>query len=128
MISFGGKKRIKIILRTTPSLENTLGLVKKYETLPKEDSLDSLLFSVQEGFNLGLIPKLTFDGTSGSYFLQNKFRKNVVRSDSFVISLSKSLIRQSLSHLMKNHLPRIIQKDMSINLEVQDLGIFMGYI
>jgi len=77
MISFGGKKRIKIILRTTPSLENTLGLVKKYETLPKEDSLDSLLFSVQEGFNLGLIPKLTFDGTSGSYFLQNKFRKNV---------------------------------------------------
>jgi len=77
MISFGGKKRIKIILRPTPSLENTLGLVKKYETLPKEDGLEAMLFSVQEGFSLGLIPKLTFDGTSGSYFVQNKFRKNV---------------------------------------------------
>ena len=78
MISFGRKKKVKIILRPTPNLENTLGLVKKYETLPREDSIESVLFSVQEGFNLGLIPKLTFDGTSGSYFLQNKYRKNVV--------------------------------------------------
>lgn len=77
MHSFGGKKRIKIILRPTPTLENTLGLVKKYETLPTQENLESMLFSVQEGFNLGLIPKLTFDGTSGSYFLQNKYRKNV---------------------------------------------------
>ena len=75
MLSFGGKKKIKIILRPTPTLENTLGLVKKYETLPKEDAIDSLLFSVQEGFNLGLIPKLTFDGTSGSYFLTQQIPK-----------------------------------------------------
>lgn len=80
MHSFGGKKRIKIILRPTPTLENTLGLVKKYETLTTEDSLETMLFSVQEGFNLGLIPKLTFDGTSGSYFLQNKYRRNVVKN------------------------------------------------
>jgi len=78
MISFGRKKKIKIILRPTPNLENTLGLIKIYETLPKEESLEALLFSAQEGFNLGLIPKLTFNGTSGSYFLQNKYRKNVV--------------------------------------------------
>jgi len=78
MIHFGGKKKIKIILRPTPTLENTLGIIKKYEILPKSKTLENLLFGIQEGFNLGLIPKLTFDGTSGTYFLRNKYRKNIV--------------------------------------------------
>jgi len=77
MISFGGQKKIKIILRPTPNLENSLGLVKRYETLPKTPVIDELLFWTQEGFNLGLIPKLTFEGTSGTYFLHNKFRKKI---------------------------------------------------
>jgi len=79
MISFGGQKKIKIILRPTPNLENSLGLVKRYETLAKTPVIDDLLFLAQEGFNLGLIPKLTFEGTSGTYFLQNKYRKKIVR-------------------------------------------------
>jgi len=78
--SFGGRKKIKLILRPTPSLENALGLVKNLETLPTSENTEALLFSVQEGFNLGLIPALTFNGTSGAYFLRNKYRKNIVRS------------------------------------------------
>ena len=80
MSSFGGRKKIKLILRPTPTLENTLGLVKNLETLPSGENIENLLFSVQEGFNLGLIPELTFNGTSGAYFLRNKFRKNIVRT------------------------------------------------
>ena len=76
--SLGGHKKIKIILRPTPKLENNFGIIEKYETLPKMSVIDELLSTVQEGFNQKLIPKLTFEGTSGSYFLQNKFRKNIV--------------------------------------------------
>lgn len=75
--SFGAHKKIKIILRLPPKLENNFGLVQKYESLPKTPVIEELLSTVQEGFNQKLIPKLTFEGTSGTYFLQNKFRKNI---------------------------------------------------
>jgi len=75
LLPFGGSKKIKIILRTTLEFDKLYASVKKYETLPKTETLRHLLFAVQEGFNLGLIPKLNSDGTSGSYFLKNKFRK-----------------------------------------------------
>jgi hypothetical protein len=78
MNAFERKKKIKLILRPTAVLENNVGTVKKYEHLPESQTLETILFSVQEGFNLGLIPKLTFDGTSGTYMLRNRFRKNIV--------------------------------------------------
>jgi len=75
--SLGFHKKIKIILREKPKLEGKFGIVERYETLPKMPVIDELLSTVQEGFAQKLIPKLTFEGTSGSYFLQNKFRKNI---------------------------------------------------
>ncbi len=55
-----------------------LGFAKKYETLPKSEEIEGMLFSVQEGFNLGLIPELSFNGTSGAYLLKNRYRKVIV--------------------------------------------------
>jgi len=78
LLPFGGSKKIKIILRPTHEFEKLYASIQKYETLPKTENIRHLLFAVQEGFNLGLIPKLTSDGTSGSYFLKNKFRKIIV--------------------------------------------------
>ena len=45
------------------------------ESLSKE--LNDCIFDVNQGFIEGLIPKLSENGTSGTYFLQNVNRKNI---------------------------------------------------
>lgn len=80
LVSYGINKKCIISLRPPPNLKNTIGHIKRYEALPKSLTLKRLVFSVQEGFNLGLIPKMTLEGTSGAYFLRNTFRKNIVKS------------------------------------------------
>ena len=45
------------------------------ESLPKE--FIDCIFNINQGFNSGLVPKLSENGTSGTYFLQNAKRKNI---------------------------------------------------
>lgn len=67
-----------IAISPPPNLKNNMGMIQGYETLPKDSGIDQLIFQVQEGFGIGLIPKPTLDGTSGVYFLRNAKRKNIV--------------------------------------------------
>ena len=54
------------------------GVIRRYEIFPKSKQIADMISSVQKGFDIGLIPKLTFNGTSGTYLLQNKNRKTKV--------------------------------------------------
>lgn len=42
------------------------------------ESLKTTIKDIHKAFSEGLVPKLTDDGTSGTYFLQNLQRKNIV--------------------------------------------------
>ena len=54
------------------------GVIRRYEIFPKSKPIVDMIASVQKGFDIGLIPKLTLNGTSGTYLLQNKNRKTTV--------------------------------------------------
>lgn len=41
-------------------------------------NLNKTISEIRQGFSEGLIPKLADDGTSGTYFLHNLQRKNIV--------------------------------------------------
>lgn len=42
------------------------------------DSLEKIIKDIHKAFLEGLVPKLTDDGTSGTYFLHNLQRKSIV--------------------------------------------------
>ena len=79
LLSYGITKSCHISLRPPPSLGNTIGLIRVYESLPKSETVRKLVSDIQEGFNIGLIPKTTLEGTSGVYFLRNAVRKSTVK-------------------------------------------------
>jgi hypothetical protein len=43
------------------------------------ETLQTIIKDINKSFLEGFIPKLTDDGTSGTYFLQNFQRKNIVK-------------------------------------------------
>ena len=43
-----------------------------------DNELKKTIIDANQGFSLGLKPRLTMNGTSGSYFLKNCYRKNIV--------------------------------------------------
>lgn len=69
-------------------LKNTIGLIKQDDTLPSDSALQELIHGIQEGFNIGLVPKLTIEGTSGTYLLRNPNRKTIVKSSGIVYRLN----------------------------------------
>jgi len=75
LLSYASRNKCVIHIRPPPVLENNLGVIKRYESLPISNDVIHLVQEVQKGFNIGLIPKLTLNGTSGSYTLQNRNRK-----------------------------------------------------
>lgn len=79
LLSYGIHNKNRLILRAPPLLKNTIGLIKQDETFPSDDAIRQLIFGIQEGFNIGLVPKPTIEGTSGSYFLRNPNRKPIVK-------------------------------------------------
>ena len=81
LLSYGIRNKNQLILRAPPMLKNTIGLIKRDETFPIDSALHELIFGTQEGFNIGLIPKLTIEGTSGSYLLRNQNRKPIVKDE-----------------------------------------------
>jgi hypothetical protein len=48
-----------------------------YGCLPVSKSLTKIIHEIRQGFNKGLKPKLTQDGTSGVYKLRNMYKKDV---------------------------------------------------
>lgn len=78
LLSYGIRKKSTIVLRPPPTLKNKFGLIQEYENLPKNPITKQIIFQIQEGFNVGLVPKLALEGTSGVYFIRNANRKNIV--------------------------------------------------
>jgi hypothetical protein len=75
LVTYATRGKCVIHLRPPVTLENQLAVIRRYESLPKSAEVENLINSVRKGFNVGLIPKLTLNGTSGSYTLQNRNRK-----------------------------------------------------
>eukprot|EP00331_Platyophrya_macrostoma_P032801 CAMPEP_0176437752 /NCGR_PEP_ID=MMETSP0127-20121128/18831_1 /TAXON_ID=938130 /ORGANISM="Platyophrya macrostoma, Strain WH" /LENGTH=594 /DNA_ID=CAMNT_0017821483 /DNA_START=213 /DNA_END=1996 /DNA_ORIENTATION=- len=77
LLSYGIRKKSTISLRPPLNLKNKSGLIQAYENIPKKPVIKQIVFQSQEGFNLGLFPKPTLEGTSGVYFIRNSNRKNI---------------------------------------------------
>jgi len=75
--TYATHKKCVIHLRPPVTLENNVALIRCYDSLPKKSELTGLTSQIQMGFNLRLNPKLTLNGTSGTYTLQAKNRKTI---------------------------------------------------
>lgn len=122
LLSYGIRNKTQLILRAPPMLKNTIGLIKQDDTLPSDSALQELIHGIQEGFNIGLVPKLTIEGTSGTYLLRNSNRKTIVKSSGIVYRLNFFSPRRYLNLWMRSLWLRIIRKDIKGSLGLKDSG------
>lgn len=66
-----------IYLRLKPDIDQMNSYIDVYGSISCHKKMRELLEKIRQGFNSGLIPKLTDDGTSGAYFLRNLDKKNI---------------------------------------------------
>ena len=66
------------MLRPPPKFEFN-GFIQSFDIFEKPiDLIEDTIKEALKGFSIGLIPKLSDEGTSGTYFLQSIQRKNIV--------------------------------------------------
>jgi hypothetical protein len=56
-----------IALRLKPEIDQLTSYIDVYGSIYCSSSMRKILENIRQGFNFGLIPKLTDDGTSGAY-------------------------------------------------------------
>lgn len=72
LLDYNIKHKDYFVVKMTPDLIDSLGVVNPYrifEEMPKD--IVEILEAVNEGFRKGYRPRLTENGTSGTYFLEN---------------------------------------------------------
>lgn len=78
LLDYNVKHRDTFVVRMTPQLEDSLGVVNPYRILePMPEDIREMLENVKNGFLKGVKPHLTENGTSGTYLLENSVRKVV---------------------------------------------------
>eukprot|EP01016_Furgasonia_blochmanni_P038025 TRINITY_DN4550_c0_g1_i10.p1 TRINITY_DN4550_c0_g1~~TRINITY_DN4550_c0_g1_i10.p1 ORF type:complete len:749 (+),score=202.58 TRINITY_DN4550_c0_g1_i10:68-2248(+) len=74
--SYGINKHSQLYLHTDSELLNDdVKYIKPYEHLTISQELNHTLHEIRQGIAVDLLPKLTLEGTSGTYFLRNGERK-----------------------------------------------------
>ena len=68
---------IVVILRLRPDFERLDSYIDVYGSIECPKRLKDAIDKIRQGFNSGLIPKLTDDGTSGAYQMRNALEKTV---------------------------------------------------
>ena len=70
LLDYNVKHRDTLVVRMTPQLEDSLGVVNPYRILePMPEEIREMLEQVKSGFLKGIRPRLTENGTSGTYLL-----------------------------------------------------------
>ena len=67
---------IVIILRMKPDIDQSKAYIDTYGSIQCTKKMKLIIEKIRQGFNSGLIPKLTDDGTSGAYLMRNAQKKN----------------------------------------------------
>ena len=66
-----------IMLRLKPDIEAMSSYIDIYGSIHCPSALKPVLDGIMQGFNSKLIPKLTEDGTSGTYILRNAQKQSI---------------------------------------------------
>lgn len=78
-LAFISASRSTLVLRPPPQHEYD-GFIQSFEIFESPNSfIEDSIKEALKGFSLGLIPKLSDEGTSGTYFLQSIQRKTTVK-------------------------------------------------
>ena len=60
-----------VALRLRPDIDQLNSYIEVYGSVDCNKKMKKIIELIRQGFNSGLIPKLTDDGTSGTYELRN---------------------------------------------------------
>jgi hypothetical protein len=78
VIIYGNSKYLLVVmLRLWAEIDKTQSYIDVYGSIHCPSKLKRVLDGVRQGFNAGLHPKLTEDGTSGAYRLRDSSKKDI---------------------------------------------------
>lgn len=66
-----------IALRLRPDIEHLSSYIEVYGSVSCASKMKRIIENIRQGFNSGLIPRLTDDGTSGTYEMRNINREKI---------------------------------------------------
>lgn len=66
-----------VALRLRPDIEHMTSYIEVYGSVYCNKKMKKIIENIRQGFNSGLIPKLTDDGTSGSYAMRNVKKERI---------------------------------------------------
>ena len=66
-----------VTMRLKPDIDQMNSYIDIYGSIPCPLKLKSVIEKIRQGFNSGLIPKLTDDGTSGAYCMRSAEKQTV---------------------------------------------------